>query len=147
MHEMGIAEGILAVVLDVAQGHEARRVALRIGALQAVAPDSLQFWFEMLAQGSEAESAQLDIKETSAVLHCQQCRLDSLVQNALFACPKCGSTDVNVISGDEILVDAVELDVGWRRRPRADERVAVDVPLDHLKEHARAGGESSRVSD
>jgi hydrogenase nickel incorporation protein HypA/HybF len=147
MHEMGIAEGILAVVLDAAEGHEVRRVQLRIGVLQAVTAESLQFWFERLAQETEAATAMLDIMETPAVLRCQRCGVESPMQQGLFACPACSSSEIDVISGDEVLVDAVELDVGWRRRPGADDRVPVDVPLSHLKEHAQAGGEPSRAGD
>lgn len=61
MHEVALAQGILDVVLDVAQGHEVKTVRLTIGELQAVTADSLQFCFEMVAQGTSAVSARLDV--------------------------------------------------------------------------------------
>jgi hydrogenase nickel incorporation protein HypA/HybF len=84
MHEMALAQGILDVVLDVADGHEARTVRLRVGELQAVTQDSLQFCFEMAAVETLAATAKLEVE---------------------------------IISGDGVLIDAIELDDGWHARP------------------------------
>ena len=62
MHEMPLAEGILEVVLQVAEGQPVRQVRVRAGALQRVVPDSLQFCFELAAAGTPAEPAYLDIE-------------------------------------------------------------------------------------
>lgn len=61
MHEMALAQGILDVVLDVADGHEARTVRLRVGELQAATQDSLQFCFEMAAHETNAATARLEV--------------------------------------------------------------------------------------
>jgi hydrogenase nickel incorporation protein HypA/HybF len=65
MHEMGLAEGILAVALDVAGEERIERVRVRVGELQRVAPDSLRFCFELAAQETSAASAVLDVDVTA----------------------------------------------------------------------------------
>lgn len=62
MHELGLAEGILAVVLDVAERERVERVRVSVGALQRVVPDSLRFCFELAAQDTLASKAVLDVE-------------------------------------------------------------------------------------
>jgi hydrogenase nickel incorporation protein HypA/HybF len=61
---MGLAEGILAVALDVAGAERIERVRVRVGELQRVAPDSLRFCFELAAQDTTAADAVLDVDVT-----------------------------------------------------------------------------------
>lgn len=62
MHELGLAEGILAVVLDVAARERVERVRVSVGELQRVVPDSLRFCFELAAQDTLASRAVLDVE-------------------------------------------------------------------------------------
>lgn len=79
-----MAEGILGVVLEKADGRPVRSVRLRIGALQRVVPESLELCFRLAAEDTTAAGAVLIVDPTP---------------------------------GDELLVDGVELDTGWRLRP------------------------------
>jgi hydrogenase nickel incorporation protein HypA/HybF len=65
MHEVALAQGILEVVLDVADGRPAKAVRVRAGELQAVTQDSLQFCFELVAQDTLAAGAQLEVQTVS----------------------------------------------------------------------------------
>lgn len=59
MHELGIAQGILAVVTDIAEERPVTRVVVRVGEEQRIVPDSLCFSFELLAQGTLCARAHL----------------------------------------------------------------------------------------
>ena len=59
MHELGIAEGILAVVAGIAGDRPVSRVVVRIGEEQRVVADSLAFGFELLADGTTCAGAAL----------------------------------------------------------------------------------------
>jgi len=110
MHEMGLAEGILAVVLDVAEGRKVRRIHLQVGKLQRMVPDSLEFSFQLVAEGTLAAEAVLEIEEVSAYFRCMPCGIESELNQPPFICPRCGAPDVEMVSGDQVLVDAVELE-------------------------------------
>jgi hydrogenase nickel incorporation protein HypA/HybF len=140
MHEMPLAEGILDIVLQVAEGHPVRQVRVRAGALQRVVPDSLQFCFELAAAGTPAADAVLAVQVTPARLRCRRCHAQTEQLSPPFLCGRCGDPDVAYLCGKELLVDGVELDTGWRRRPGAPdaEHVHADVEPGHLEEHARA---------
>ena len=64
MHEVALAQGILDVVLDVADGRPVRTVRVRAGELLAVSEDSLRFCFELVAQGTPAAGARLEVRMT-----------------------------------------------------------------------------------
>ena len=133
MHEMALAEGILSVVLDASAGAIVRKVELQVGALQLVVPESLRFSFELVSAGTPAEGAVVEVRETPARLRCRACRSETLLRQPPFQCERCASTDVTVISGDEVIVESVELDGGQLIRRR--EVPASDILDEHMKQH------------
>jgi len=65
MHELGISQELIATVLEYARRAEARRVervVLRIGPQAGVDPESIQFTFQLLAQGTIAADAQIELE-------------------------------------------------------------------------------------
>jgi hydrogenase nickel incorporation protein HypA/HybF len=142
MHEMALAEGILAVALDVAEGRSVRRVRVRVGALQRVVPDSLQLCFQLAAEETPAAQATLELAEVPALLRCRHCGVEDGLAPAL-ACRHCGAAELEVVSGDEVLVDGVELDSGWRWRPGVDGEGAapVELPANHPAAHVQQESE------
>ncbi|HEY7495474.1 MAG TPA: hydrogenase maturation nickel metallochaperone HypA [Candidatus Tectomicrobia bacterium] len=118
MHELALAEGILAVVLDAADAQRVRRVCLRVGKLLLVVPDSLQFSFQLVADGTPAAAAVLEMEEVPARWRCKQCSAESESDLQPLQCQGCGASEVEVVAGGELLVDAVELQTGVTiRRP------------------------------
>lgn len=138
MHEMALAEGILEVVLDIAQSRPVKSVHLQVGTLHAVVPESLEFSFQLVAQDTPAAEALLHIRNVEAVFDCKQCGEVTALGAPPFNCGSCGSSDVMISAGDELLVDAIELEDGTL----IEKPVSADTELieDHLKEHVAADG-------
>jgi hydrogenase nickel incorporation protein HypA/HybF len=133
MHEMALAEEILSVVLDAAGEEPVRKVELLVGTLQLVVPESLHFSFELVSEGTAAENATVKIQEILARLRCKKCNTQSAMNQPPFQCSQCGSSEVEVISGDEVLVDSVELENGEIIRRRAV--AANQILARHIKDH------------
>jgi hydrogenase nickel incorporation protein HypA/HybF len=109
MHELSIAEAIVAIAEGHAGGRRVTKVELKIGHLRQVAPSALTFAFELVTQGTSVEGAELEIEDVPARVACRSCKADSRLVEFPFACPSCGSVDVDVRAGDELFVDALEL--------------------------------------
>jgi Hydrogenase/urease nickel incorporation, metallochaperone, hypA len=60
MHELGLADGILSIVSDMANENRVTRIVVRIGNEQRIVPDSLEFSFQLLAEGTVCEGASLE---------------------------------------------------------------------------------------
>jgi hydrogenase nickel incorporation protein HypA/HybF len=61
MHEVAVCEDVLAVTLDAARGEPVARVRVRVGARREVAPDSFRFCWTLVAQGTAAEEAVIEL--------------------------------------------------------------------------------------
>jgi hydrogenase nickel incorporation protein HypA/HybF len=115
MHEVGLCEGVLGVVLDVAAGAPVERVRVRVGRLQRVWPESFEQAWRLLVEGTGAERSAVELHEVPVRLRCRGCgRLGEGTDLAL--CPGCGSADVEVLAGDELMVEEVALAGGLVRR-------------------------------
>jgi hydrogenase nickel incorporation protein HypA/HybF len=112
MHEMSLAEGVMAVVQEAARAHHpctVRTVRLEIGALAAVECEALRFAFEAVKRGSVAEQAQLDIVHLPGTAWCMQCSRSVTIAVRGDACPECGSWQLQVTGGGEMRVRELEL--------------------------------------
>lgn len=112
MHEMSLAQGILQVVLDAADDKRILKVRLQVGRLQMVTPDALEFSFRLLAAGTRADEAIIEVQETPAILRCGQCGAEIELGLPQSNCRGCGASDIEVLAGHEIIVDAIELESG-----------------------------------
>ncbi len=66
MHELSIAEAIVAIAERHAGGRPVTRVRVRVGHLRQVVRRSLHFAFELLTDGTALEGAELVIEEVPA---------------------------------------------------------------------------------
>ncbi|HEV2770588.1 MAG TPA: hydrogenase maturation nickel metallochaperone HypA [Solirubrobacteraceae bacterium] len=110
MHELAIADRIVAIARDHAAGRRVTRVEVKVGHLRQVVPDSLRFSFELVAHGTPVEGAELVMEEVPAAGACRQCGQESELAGFPLACPACGSLDLELLRGEELLVDSLELE-------------------------------------
>jgi Hydrogenase/urease nickel incorporation, metallochaperone, hypA len=68
MHELGLADGILSVVSDMAGARSVTRIVVRIGEEQRIVPDSLAFGLQLLAEGTVCEGASLECVPVSGAI-------------------------------------------------------------------------------
>ena len=110
MHELSVASAVVDTAVRHAEGRRVTAVHLRVGALRQVVPDSLAFYFEFVARDTLCEGARLEQQSVPAMLHCEDCGNEWELGAADFRCGACGSPDVDVEGGDELLVDALEIE-------------------------------------
>jgi hydrogenase nickel incorporation protein HypA/HybF len=110
VHELSIAESIVTVASRHAGERRVTRVELRVGHLRQVVPSALSFAFELVAQGTPVEGAELVMEEVPATVECKACGGRQTLEAFPACCGVCGGFDVDVQGGDELLVDALELE-------------------------------------
>ena len=110
MHELSLAESVVRIASAHAAGRRVARVELKVGHLRQVVPAALEFAFELVAQGTPVEGAELVQEEVPAAGRCRSCGRESELSGFPLACGGCGGLDLELLRGEELLVDALELE-------------------------------------
>ena len=110
MHELSIAQGVVEIASRHAAGRKVKTVELKVGHLRQVVPSALEFAFKLLAKGTPLEGAQLVIEDVPVRGRCRACGHETLMWAFPLQCAECGGLDLELLAGDELLVDALEVE-------------------------------------
>lgn len=113
MHEMALAEAIVALVTDHARAHGAaavRRIGIAVGALGHVEPEALAFCLNSAVRGTLLEGAAFDLATPPGRAFCFDCRQEVTIPARGRPCPGCGGHALRVAGGDELRVTHMEID-------------------------------------
>ena len=116
MHETSIAIGLLNSLSRLAEKEKAKeitKVRLKIGKLSGIVVDSFVFAFNALKSNyPKLKNTELKIEEVPVKYCCLDCGNKFEVETIYFPeCPKCQSVNLKLISGEELEVVNVEIEV------------------------------------
>lgn len=123
MHEMSYCEGVLEAVERRAGGRPVARIGVRIGAIHRVVGDAFEQSFQLVAAGGPADGASTEVVVVPVHGHCMDCRHDFDSADPDPACPACGSLDVAVEGGDEVVLEWLQYAGSAPPADRPDELV------------------------
>lgn len=113
MHERTIAKNLLNVVLDKATIHGKKNkielIRIVVGEFTMIHDELLVDTFYQLSQSTMAEGARIEIIPTLLRGQCQGCLKEFYINKKSFQCPYCGNQSIQVVSGDELFVQDIEL--------------------------------------
>jgi len=121
MHELAIAEAILDAVERHAEGRPVTVVRVQVGRLRQVVPESLAFYADLAADlRPGCEEAAFEWETVDSALKCRSCGSEwdpappPAHENAelvvRFSCPRCDSGDYEVVSGDDVVVESIDVE-------------------------------------
>ena len=112
MHELSVCLSLLQQIETIAEQRNAsavERVYLKIGPLSGIEPHLLRQAYPLAVAGTVAENAELVIEAADVVVTCTQCGSESKVLPNRLLCADCGDFRTRVISGDEMILQRLEL--------------------------------------
>lgn len=115
MHELAVAQSILEIILEEGQRHNLTKISavrLQIGTLTAIVPEALSFCFDLISQETLAAGITLKIETLPVVARCLSCNEIFKIENQVYLCPRCGDSALELISGRELTVVALEGETG-----------------------------------
>ena len=121
MHELGMWEAIMDTVERRAAGREVDAIRLRVGVLHRVVPSAFDQAFEMVAMGTVAEGAAVDLVSIPVEVRCPDCGHVEQADEAREACSSCGGVHVDLAGGDELTLESLRLASQADETPRPAE--------------------------
>ncbi|QGU33610.1 hydrogenase maturation nickel metallochaperone HypA [Thermochromatium tepidum] len=112
MHELSLCQALIDQVTDIAREHGASRVdriRLKVGPLSGVEPLLLQQAYPLVAAGTLAEGAELVIEPSEIRVRCNLCGAETQALPNRLLCKACGAFQTRLVSGDELLLENLEL--------------------------------------
>jgi hydrogenase nickel incorporation protein HypA/HybF len=112
VHELSVCEAMLRQVADIAIENDARSVAcvcVGIGPLAGVEPHLLEQAYPLACAGTMAEGSELVINAIPVRVRCTVCEYETDALPNRLVCGNCGEWRTELISGNELLLERVEL--------------------------------------
>jgi hydrogenase nickel incorporation protein HypA/HybF len=114
MHELSVSQSIIDIALRHGERASAQRILainLVIGDLTGFVDDSIQFYFDFLAQDTPAQGAQLTFQRIAPRAQCRACGAEyTPPKSRLWTCPECDALGGEVVAGREFYVATIEIE-------------------------------------
>jgi hydrogenase nickel incorporation protein HypA/HybF len=110
MHEMTVAQSLMAIMSDEAAKHNAKPVAARIscGTLNPVNDEVLCFAFDAIAKDTLCEGVKLQVEHKPIQARCKNCDRDFGVELSQPRCPDCGGEDFKLLPDAPLILEEIE---------------------------------------
>lgn len=129
MHEASLVQGLLNVAFRAVEEHNARvdarraagephagaraaritRLVCSLGLLSCVEPRTLTACFELLAEGTPAEGAELCLHTEPLPCECEACDAAFELRERRFVCPVCGSDALRFRGGHGMIMTGLDV--------------------------------------
>lgn len=113
MHELPVAESLLEIATRHARSAGASKVVtlnIVIGQLSSIIDDSVQFYWDIIAENSPAEGARLIFRRIPTELLCLDCNCQYIPGDGELTCPKCSGSNVKIVAGKEFYLESIEVE-------------------------------------
>jgi hydrogenase nickel incorporation protein HypA/HybF len=112
VHEVSLMQD--TVIIAVKQAREAgaqriHRLMMRVGALSGAVPETLEFAFDIVAKGTMAEGAKLEIEKVPIRCYCPVCSEEFEPPDFVCECTRCGQPSTDVRGGRELQLTSLEV--------------------------------------
>ena len=96
--------------LQEAEAEKVTKVKLVIGDYSGYVGDSVHMYFDLIAEGTLCEGAEVEIVHVKPKLKCPSCGCLFEKKMMSFACPQCGTDGEPTDIGKEFYIDSIEVE-------------------------------------
>lgn len=112
MHELTVTESLIQIAVQHAASAGASHITdlnIVMGELSSIVDDSVQFYWDIIAQNTIAENARLHFRRIPAEFVCLDCGNRYRPNAETFGCPVCSNVQVKMAAGDEFYLESIEV--------------------------------------
>lgn len=113
MHELSVTQNILEIALDHAKKANAKQITelhIVIGQLSSVIDDSVQFYWDIICDGTIAQGSTLHFRRLPAIFLCLTCQNEYSPSDDEFTCPACEGENFKILKGEEFYLESIDVE-------------------------------------
>ena len=113
MHEYSVVQALLEQIEGVAEENEASKVTkivVKIGVMSGIEAHLLEIAFNTFKERTICDSAEFVMHIQPLSIRCNSCNEISELEKIHYCCQKCGSTDVEVVDGEDMFLMSLEME-------------------------------------
>lgn len=110
MPETGLGEGLLDLIDQRADGRRVTGFRLRVGIRHSVVQAAFDQAVTMVADGTLAHGASVELVLTPSTVTCRQCRHRGESADPRPVCSRCGAVEVDVTGGDDLVLESLRFE-------------------------------------
>ncbi len=113
MHEYPITQQIIKIAskhCEESGGAKVSKINLVIGDYSGYVGSSVQMYFDIIAEGTICEGAEVSIRHIKPKLRCADCGALFEKQLLSFTCPECGGQGGPTDIGKEFYIESIEIE-------------------------------------
>jgi len=113
MHELAITQAMIGLVREHAEKADAKKVGrinLVVGEMTGFVDECVQFYFDQMSVGTVMEGAELTFKRVPTTGRCRDCKHEFEIQEMDWVCPSCKGNNIQLVKGNELFVESIEVD-------------------------------------
>lgn len=114
MHELSIVASLFEIMQEKAREKGAKKITfvkLQVGRLSGVVPEFLATAFDVYKKDTIADEAGLEIEEVPLKVRCKTCGKTMIRDDFVFLCIGCGSQDLDTLTGTELFLEKMEMEI------------------------------------
>ena len=113
MHELAVTQSILEIAIRHAEKQNATKITdlfIVMGEWSSTVDDSIQFYWDMISDGTIAKGATLHFTRKPVLIECQDCGITYKPNSKELLCPNCFSLRIKVKTGEEFYLESIEIE-------------------------------------
>ena len=109
MHEYSIVQSMLDLCEKHANGKQVDKIVVNIGKMSGIEPHFLKESFNVFKEDTLCHNATMEMNLIDITIVCKTCEKESVVDSFNFFCPHCKGGNTEVLTGQEMHIDYIEL--------------------------------------
>lgn len=112
MHEYSIVSSLIDICEKQAKKENAKSVksvTISVGKLSGIEPHFMESCFDVFKENTICNDAVLIMNILDIKIYCNACKSEHIITNNNFFCPSCQSPETDMIEGEEMLVESIEI--------------------------------------
>ena len=113
MHEYSVVQALLEQSENIAKENDATKITklvVKIGVMSGAEPHLLEIAFNTFKEKTICDGAEFVMNIQPLTIECKECNEVSELEKIHYCCQKCGSTNVSVIDGEDMLLMSLEME-------------------------------------